>query len=148
MWIIYAHINTVNGKRYIGQTKQIPNSRWRNGEGYKGSPYFYRAIQKYGWDNFEHQIIENNISTQEEANLKEKYWINIFQSNNEKYGYNLGAGGYCHPQQAVEKIKELWQQPDFYEQYCKKVICTNNGIIYKSIHEAARQTNGDRKSIA
>lgn len=148
MWIIYAHINKINGKRYIGQTKQEPNERWRNGKGYKGSPYFYHAIQKYGWESFEHQIIEKDISTQEEANLKEIYWINIFQSNDEKYGYNLENGGYCYPSHAVEKIKELWKQPEFYEQYCKQVICTNNGHIYKSIAEAARQTNSDKKGIA
>ena len=148
MWIIYAHINKTNGKRYIGQTKQTPNERWRSGKGYKGSPYFYHAIQKYGWNNFEHQIIEKDISTQEEANLKEKYWISIFQSNDHKYGYNIEVGGHYYPLQAIEKIKELWKQPDFYEQFCKKVICTNNGHIYRSISEAARQTNGNKKGIA
>ena len=45
-YCVYAHINKINGKIYIGQTKQNPNSRWSNGYGYKHSPHFYSAIQK------------------------------------------------------------------------------------------------------
>ena len=47
-WIIYKHTNKVNGKVYIGQTKQTPTQRWRNGNGYKNNVYFYHSIQKYG----------------------------------------------------------------------------------------------------
>ena len=44
-------------KYYIGITSQAVNKRWKNGKGYKSSPYFYNAIQKYGWNNFEHNIL-------------------------------------------------------------------------------------------
>ena len=53
MYIVYQHKNKINGKVYIGITMQDPERRWRHGEGYKSSPHFYAAIQKYGWDNFE-----------------------------------------------------------------------------------------------
>ena len=36
-----------NGKRYIGLTGQEPESRWKNGEGYKGQ-LVYKPIKKYG----------------------------------------------------------------------------------------------------
>lgn len=64
---VYIHKNTINGKMYIGQTKQSLARRFRNGEGYINCPHFYAAIQKYGWDNFEHYIYKDNLS-QSQAN--------------------------------------------------------------------------------
>lgn len=91
---IYAHINKISGKIYIGQTcyKNI-NQRWRYGEGYKHSPHFYNAIQKYGWDNFEHIILFENICGYELADVIERELIKKYQSNNPKYGYNISDGG-------------------------------------------------------
>ena len=48
-------------KYYIGITSQAVNKRWKNGKGYKSSPYFYNAIQKYGWNNFEHNILFTDL---------------------------------------------------------------------------------------
>ena len=90
---IYMHRNKINGKVYIGQTKQNLSQRFRNGKGYEKCTYFYRAIKKYGWDNFEHIILEENISTPEEANNREKYWIKYYNSNIGSKGYNSTAGG-------------------------------------------------------
>lgn len=52
MKTIYLHRNKSNGKVYIGQTIQSIENRWKNGNGYKPCTYFYKAIQKYGWENF------------------------------------------------------------------------------------------------
>ena len=93
-WLIYKHTNKINGKVYIGQTRQNPKYRW----GQYGQKYnednikLYRAIQKYGWDNFDHEIIEDNIFTQEEADLREQYWINFYDSYYN--GYNATKGGH------------------------------------------------------
>lgn len=89
---IYKHISP-NGKIYIGQTSQKINKRWRHdGTGYKKQKYFYNAILKYGWDNFEHTIIADNL-TQSEANWLEKYLIRFYQSDTRECGYNLCEGG-------------------------------------------------------
>lgn len=91
-WCVYKHTNKINGKVYIGQTGQEVNKRWKNGAGYVESAYFYSAIQKNGWDNFEHEILKNNL-TKEEANELEIYYIKFYNSNNTNFGYNLTAGG-------------------------------------------------------
>ena len=91
MHVIYKH-TCPNGKCYIGQTKQKVNNRWQNGNGYKNCTLFYRAIQKYGWENIKHEIIEDNIETQEEADEKEIYYIKKFNSLKPN-GYNLLKGG-------------------------------------------------------
>lgn len=92
-WIVYKH-TAPNGKCYVGQTKQKPEKRWQNGQGYEHNIYFYRAIKKYGWKNFQHQIIESNINSQDEANKREMFWINYFDSF--ANGYNLTKGGENH----------------------------------------------------
>lgn len=69
-YCIYCHTNKINGKKYIGQTRQELNRRFRDGEGYKECPKFYNAIKKYGWDNFEHEVLFEHL-TLEEANQKE-----------------------------------------------------------------------------
>lgn len=91
-YIVYKHTSPSN-KVYIGITSQNPSRRWRkNGDGYKSHIYFYRAIQKYGWDNFKHEILFTGL-TKQEAEKKEIELISFFNSNNEQYGYNLSSGG-------------------------------------------------------
>ena len=66
-YTVYIHKNKINGKIYVGQTCQEPKKRWDYGRGYETSPRFFNAILKYGWDNFEHIILYQNLS-QDEAN--------------------------------------------------------------------------------
>ena len=93
MYTVYQHKNKINGKVYIGITSRIPEDRWgTNGCNYKSSPHFYSAIQKYGWDNFEHNILFENL-TKEQACIKEQELINCFNSMNREFGYNFTSGG-------------------------------------------------------
>ena len=86
---VYKHTNKTNGKVYIGQTCCHPvNRRWQNGYGYRRCVYFYRAIEKYGWDGFYHCVLYDNL-TFEEANNLEKKLISEYRSNENKYGYNI-----------------------------------------------------------
>lgn len=92
MYKIYKYTNLANGKIYIDQTKHTLEQRAQNGNNYKGSTYFYHAIIKYGWDNFQSEILADNLSL-EEANQKEEYYISLFDSTNPKIGYNIRLGG-------------------------------------------------------
>lgn len=125
-YCIYLHQNLSNGKVYIGQTCQNPQYRWNHGQGYKQCEYFYKAIQKYGWDNFQHIILAQNL-TSEEANYLEEYYISIFDSTNPQSGYNLQKGGLNkEPNEYTRKkisehMKRLWEDPNFKEQQSKRM---------------------------
>jgi hypothetical protein len=90
-YVVYVHINKTNGKRYYGITSQRPERRWRNGEGYN-TQYFSRAINKYGWDGFDHIIIARGL-TEEEAKWLEVEMIATHNTNDPKFGYNITSGG-------------------------------------------------------
>ena len=117
MYYIYMHKNKINGKIYIGQTCQKPEYRWNHGEGYKESPYFYQAIKKYGWDNFEHIILFEGL-TASEANQKEIDLIKEYNTMNENFGYNCQAGGQSRVINNATREKnrqhavKMWQNPE------------------------------------
>lgn len=85
------HENKINHKIYIGITCQKPTQRWRGGKGYKIGA-FKNAIDKYGWNNFEHIILFEHLS-KEEACLKEQELIKQYNTMDNNYGYNLCEGG-------------------------------------------------------
>lgn len=95
-YCIYAHVNKINGKKYIGQTGQNPEVRWGNGRFYIGCPVFFGAINKYGWDGFYHVIVKDNL-TKQEANLLEQVYIQALHSKANEHGYNIKDGGNSAP---------------------------------------------------
>ena len=96
-FIVYEHKNKTNGMRYIGITSCSPNKRWgKNGSHYKKNIHFWNAIQKYGWDGFEHNILYSGLSVQD-ACAKEKELIEKYQTYNFAFGYNNTKGGYNYP---------------------------------------------------
>ena len=90
-YCVYKHTSP-SGKVYIGITKQTANCRWKNGNGYKSSPHFWNAIQKYGWENFSHEILFEGLSV-ENACAEEQRLIRRYKSMDSRYGYNDRAGG-------------------------------------------------------
>lgn len=90
-YTVYMHKNKINGKVYIGITKTKPKYRWNNGKGYNNQ-YFKKAINKYGWNNFEHIILFEKI-TKEEAEQKEIELIDYYKTTEKKFGYNISRGG-------------------------------------------------------
>lgn len=88
---VYRHISP-SGKMYVGITSQEPEKRWQRGRGYVRNAYFNRAIKKYGWDSFKHEILLNNL-TKEQAELAEILFIGYWDLTNQERGYNLSHGG-------------------------------------------------------
>ena len=103
-WIIYKHTLTIEGPyfgwSYIGQTCYAnPNKRWKNGAGYLNNQrdaVFGRAIQTFGWENFEHEILEQNVDSKELADERERFWIFYFHTyigDPDCRGFNSTKGG-------------------------------------------------------
>lgn len=109
-WKVYVHINKTNGKRYVGITSQKVEYRWNYGKGYGHSPHFSAAINKYGWDNFDHIVLFDNLS-KEEAKEKETELISEWKTQDRKYGYNTTSGGDGLIGYTPSKeLRELWSK--------------------------------------
>lgn len=95
---VYKHTSP-SGKCYIGITCKPVEVRWRNGRGYYGKtkksgkynhPYFVNAIDKYGWDNFTHEILYFNLE-EKQAKILEIGLIKYYKKQN--LSYNITDGG-------------------------------------------------------
>lgn len=131
-YCVYKHTNKTNGKIYIGITKQKPKDRWGRGSTYK-SQHFGRAIAKYGWDGFEHEIIASDLS-KEEACVMEMQLIEQYSSRDPQKGYNVAAGGEGggmidkhHTAEAKEKIRIARKRDGFSEEHKRHISEAKQG---------------------
>ena len=102
-WVVYKHTSPT-GKVYIGITSDV-NKRWaNNGLGYcQKNTTFCRAIRKYGWDNFKHEILFTGL-TQEEACIKEIELVKQYKLLDISYNESNGGEGFSG-NQTKEHIK-------------------------------------------
>ena len=156
---LYMHTNVVNNKKYIGITRQKINARWQNGNGYKNNKYFHRAIQKYGWDNFRHEVILCNL-TKKEAEMFEIEMIKYNKSNDRKFGYNIDSGGNSNGKISEETRKKLsknhrdisgknnplYGKPHPLYNNGKKIICLETKEIFNSVCGAVRKIKNIKKA--
>lgn len=126
---VYKHTSP-NGKVYIGITSQTPERRWQHGFGYKENPHFHTAIQKYGWDNFKHEILFENL-TKEEAESKEIELIAQCHSTDRRCGYNKASGGGVNypSEEGRQRLRELWTGHVFSEEVRQKISKTQKGRV-------------------
>ena len=98
---IYCYTNKINGKKYVGQTadflkryKEHINDSYNMNKKYGYNLPFHCAIRKYGIENFEIEILKENLKDYEEMDYWERYYIKEFDLlvKNGK-GYNLSDGG-------------------------------------------------------
>jgi len=92
IYSIYKAINKHNGKIYIGFDSNWPHRKNCHKSYHKnGNTKFYRAIKKYGWENFEWQIIYQSKDKNHTKDFMENYFICEYDSF--KNGYNSTLGG-------------------------------------------------------
>lgn len=127
---IYRYTNLINGKRYIGQAKDL-NARYSKHLSIakhhpdKGS-LLDKAIAKYGIDNFRYEVLE--FCEPEQMNDLEIYWINYYNTNvyNGGYGYNRNNGGDGHGGKAWNSGKKgCWS-----EETLKKFSESHKGLSF------------------
>jgi len=98
MPLIYRATNTVNGKAYVGVTRQTLSARQaahkcraKNG----AASAFYGAIRKYGWQAFVWEVLEVDVPVTQLPD-RERYWItrcNTFCDGGHGYNRTFGGGG-------------------------------------------------------
>lgn len=86
---IYKLTNLINGKIYVGESKNIFGriKKYPN-EGNRRTIMY--AIQKYGWNNFRKEAIEvfPPHTSKRVLKTRETFWIKTLQSHVMKHGYN------------------------------------------------------------
>lgn len=110
IWTIYEHISP-SGKIYVGITSMKPEARWESGSGYKPCVLFYKAIQKYGWNNIQHIIIAAGLGEGTAKNMEK----DLIAFNKAKgISYNItdgGDGALGRPCSALRKemTRNIWK---------------------------------------
>ena len=131
-YTVYAHVNKTNGKVYVGITSNDVEVRWKRGAGYHGQ-HFKRAIQKHGWENFDHIIIADGLDEYVACEM-EKTLIKVFDLTNPNKGYNEALGGFGggmngkhHTKDAKEKISRARIVNGFSEEHKKHISESKQG---------------------
>lgn len=141
---IYLIKNKINNKVYVGQSNNFQNRKREHFNRLKNNNHTNEHLQKswnkYGNENFEFIVLEEcDINYLDE---REIYWINYFNSTNNKFGYNLESGGHLNKKLSEEtkrKISENHADFKLNPTNYKRVYC--NGKIYVSIKDCSRDIN-------
>lgn len=154
---IYKITCKVNNKVYIGQTTETLEKRFRRHMGYQKDSHdtkFYRAIRKYGVDNFYIELVAT-ATTREELDSLEEFYIKHYNSIKEGYNTALGkiGGDTLSQNPNLPQIKERISQSKMGSKNPRatkiKVIYVKLGLtkIYNSMSECQQALNIPRHDI-
>lgn len=92
---IYCIENIINNKKYIGQSKDM-HERWRKhiselNHNCHHNDYLQKSWNKYGIDCFNFYVLE--YCDLKMLDDKEMFYIELYNSTNRDFGYNLKSGG-------------------------------------------------------
>lgn len=90
--IIYLITNTVNGKRYVGQTTRSLSERKKDHLTSRCNRYLRRSFRKHGREAFHWNVLKE-ASSQEVLDRLEDQFILCFNTLDRRFGYNLRRGG-------------------------------------------------------
>ena len=137
--VVYLITNTVNGKKYVGQTARPLGQRIREHE---HSEYpIGKAMRKYGRDKFTVEILAEGKTIEELCEL-ERLYISVYNTTDPEYGYNLTEGGehiagWHHTEQARANISAALAGKPFTEEHKEALrqanLGTNNPMYGKHL---------------
>ena len=146
--LIYKITNLINNKCYIGQTIKTAEQRWKEHQSHAFGSHpndqnktLYKAIRKYGLENFTFEVLQDNIETFEQLDKAEIYWIDYY--NSFVKGYNETFGG-----QQYHKIlpnKEIIE--DYYKTKSARKTALKFGIDHSTVDDILNQNNIPRFSF-
>jgi len=127
MGFIYKVTCKVNGKVYIGKTDFSVEERWKrhlrmyDKDSCKNFK-FYKALNKYGPENFTIEVVEQT----EDTNERERFWIASF--NSYKYGYNSTLGGEGNSKINRATVFELYQSGKSVTFIAEQLACSKSSV--------------------
>ncbi len=144
---VYIH-KFPNGKQYVGMTSNEPERRWQNGYGYRRNKVMFEDIKKYGWNNIDHILFndEGILYTEEEASYIEQCLIDSWDLTSVEKGYNLETGGissYTLHKNTKKKLSLINGKPII--QYS---FDGNKIKEFCSINDAERELKIERRNIS
>ena len=89
-WTVYEHVSP-SGRKYVGISSNL-SDRWKS----KGRNYctynsiFKKAIEKYGWDNIQHNVVVSNVGFKTACNMEKDF---IAFNKAKGISYNITDGG-------------------------------------------------------
>lgn len=144
---IYLWKNLINGKVYVGQAQNF----YKRMRGYINETgnhrLIKRAINKYGFDNFDIIVLERDIPY-DKLNEREIYWIRYYNSCisfANSWGYNMteggdGSAGLKHTDETRRKLSDIRKNSGH------PVVCVENGRTYKNAVEASKDIGASSPS--
>lgn len=163
---IYCIENIINNKKYIGQSVDV-EGRWSKhqnslSKGNHDNTYLQNSWNKHGKENFKFYILE--YCAKDKLDEKEIYYINLHNTMNREYGYNLKSGGQftnyiCDEvkQKISESNKKTYQNTNLKEirsidalnqwanpEIKAKIMGENNGMYGKHHSDEARKKMSEK----
>lgn len=142
-YIVYLHVNKINGKVYVGITHHTnPELRWRCG--YKNNPHFTAAISKYGWSSFEHIVLFKKLP-KEIACREEQLLIKRYRKKGKCYNISDGGEATTQTKSIRDKISKALKGKPKSEEHKKKCSISVLGKHWSKNKEAVLQSVITRK---
>ena len=114
MGCIYVITNKTTNKQYVGQTNNSVEKRYKQHLNeaktcVKGSRILNSALKKYGSDDFDLQVIEDNVFDQDILNNLERMYIEKLNTLC-PHGYNIQIGGQSKGRIHCQESRDLMRQ--------------------------------------
>ena len=106
---IYCIENIINGKKYIGRSKgikgRLTSHKLSLRKNIHRNNHLQHSYNKYGLENFVFYIVEECFI--KDLKTKEKYYIELYKTNDSDFGYNLNIGGDGNLKPRPESIEKM-----------------------------------------
>lgn len=140
IYTIYKATNKINGKSYIGFDSNYPKRKFDHKHTFTtGNEVFYKALRKYGWDNFQWEILYQSKDGNHTKDVMENKFIveyNTFIHFQDSQGYNMTLGG-----DGVLGFKKSKETKEKFKQTCFKLYGYEHHSSSPIIKEKKKETN-------